>query len=79
MSKKNKNQHVVPTRSGWAVKGEGNTKNTKLTDTKAEAIEYAKRIAKNQKSELVIHNKDGKISDKDSFGNDTFPKRDMIH
>ncbi|MCB0511746.1 MAG: DUF2188 domain-containing protein, partial [Bacteroidetes bacterium] len=29
-----------------------------------------REIAKNQQSELVIHNKEGKIREKDSFGND---------
>ena len=38
MSKK-KNQHVVPHSSGWAVKGEGNKKATRITKTQKEAIE----------------------------------------
>jgi uncharacterized protein YdaT len=76
---KSKNQHVVPTKNGWAVKGEGNKHNTRLTKTKSEAITLARKIAMKRKSELVIHNKDGKISDKDSFGNDPFPKRDKKH
>ncbi len=32
--------------------------------------------AKARKVEHVIHNMDGKISDKDSYGNDPFPQRD---
>nr|HMQ70687.1 DUF2188 domain-containing protein [Ignavibacteria bacterium] len=67
---KSKNQHVVPAKNGWAVKGEGNKRNTRITRTKNEAIEIARKFAMKRKSELVIHNKDGKISDKDSFGND---------
>ena len=38
--------------------------------TQKQAIDIAREIAKNQKSELVIHKKDGTIRDKDSFGND---------
>ena len=75
-----KNQHVVPNpNGGWDVKGEKNTKATKHTETKAEATAIAREIAKNQKSELVIHNKDGQISDKDSFGNDPHPPQDKKH
>lgn len=75
-----KNQHVVYNPDGgWDVKGENNTKATKHTDTKAEAEKIARDIAKNQKSELIIHNKDGKISDKDSFGNDPYPPKDYKH
>ena len=74
-----KNQHVVPLINKWVVPGEGNKKRTAIKDTKAEAIERAGNTAKNQKTELVIHNRDGKISDKDSYGNDPFPARDIVH
>ncbi len=32
---KGKNQYIVPTESGWGVRGEGNSKLTMKTDTKA--------------------------------------------
>lgn len=70
------NQHVVPDSNGWNVIGENNTKATKHTDTQKEAIKVAKDIAKNQKAEVVIHGKDGKIRDKDSYGNDPCPPKD---
>ena len=74
MSKKN--QHVVPHGKEWAVKGAGNEKATKITDTQKQAIDAAKEIAKHQKSEVVIHGTDGKIRDKDSYGNDPNPPKD---
>jgi uncharacterized protein YdaT len=74
-----KNQHVLPHGTKWAVKGEGNFRNTKITDTKSEAVNRARKIAKNMKTELVIHNNDGKISDKDSYGNDPHPPNDKKH
>ena len=40
------------------------------TIKKSEAIVIARRHAICLKCELVVHNKDGKISRKDSFGND---------
>ena len=46
---KGKNQHVVPHQNGWAVKGAGNEKATKVTSTQAEAIKIAQDIARNQK------------------------------
>ncbi len=70
-----KNQHVVPHSSGWAVKGAGNGKATKVTSTQKEAINIARNIAKNQKSELLVHNTKGQIRQKDSFGNDSFPPK----
>lgn len=68
-----KNQHVVKHKDGWAVKGAGNEKVTKVTKTQKDAIDFAKEIAKNQESELIIHGKNGKIRQKDSFGNDNYP------
>ena len=75
-----KNQHVVPTPNGnWGVRGEGNSKITKETSTRAQAIEVAREIAKNQGSEVVIHKKNGVIRDKDSYGNDPCPPQDKKH
>ena len=76
---KGKNQHIVPHPQGWAVNGENNKRYTAITDTKAEADQIAREIARNQQSELVIHGKNGKIQDKDGFGNDPFPPRDKKH
>lgn len=68
------NQHVVPCPDGgWQVKGEGNQQPTAQTDTQAEAIEIAREIARKQKSELVIHGRDGRIREKDSHGHDPYP------
>lgn len=72
----NKNQHVTMRPDGnWQVKGEKNTKATAVTNTQKEAISIATKIARNQKSELIIHGKDGKIREKNSYGNDPFPPK----
>lgn len=70
-----KNQHVVPHNNKWGVRGEGNEKVTKVTETQRQSIEIAKEIAKNQESEVVIHRPNGQIRDKDSYGNDPFPPK----
>ena len=70
-----KNQHVVPHQDGWAVKGAGNQRATSVHSTQQQAIDAGRDIARNQKSELVIHRPDGRIRDKDSHGNDSFPPR----
>ena len=77
MSKKN--QHVVPAGKDWAVKGAGNGRATKIVSTQAEAIDIARSIAINNKSEVVIHRPNGTIRDKDSYGNDTYPPKDKKH
>lgn len=71
-----KNQHVTPSKGGgWRVIGAGNGKATKITSTKKEAVSIARKISKNQKSELLIHGKNGRIQSKDSHGQDSFPPR----
>lgn len=68
-----KNYHVVPNGNGWAVKGAGNQKYTRLADTQKEAIDIAREYAKNQGSELRIHRPNGQIRDSWSYGNDPYP------
>lgn len=71
-----KNQHVTPhSNGGYQVKGAGNQKATKLFDRQSDAINFARDVARNQQAELVIHNQQGRIRAKDSYGRDTFPPR----
>ena len=60
---------------GWQVKTAGATKAAKRTSTQKEGITHATKQAKNNGSELYIHNKQGKIREKNSYGNDPFPPR----
>ncbi len=70
-----KNQHVVPHGDDWAVKGAGNSKATSVHPTQADAIERAREIARNQESELLIHGSNGRIRERDSYGNDPYPPK----
>lgn len=74
-----KNQHVVPSGEGWGVRGAGNERLTSRHDTKADAEAAARDIARNQGSEVVIHGRNGRIQDSDSYGNDPNPPRDTKH
>lgn len=76
---KGKNVHVVPHGDGWAARTENSSKVLKEFDTKSQATDYARNVAKNQHSELVIHGLNGRIQDKDSFGNDSCPPIDTRH
>jgi len=73
---KGKNQHVVKHSEGWAVKGAGNSRATKVTGTQEEAINVAESIARNQKSDTKIHGRDGRIRAGNSYGNDPCPPKD---
>jgi len=71
--------HVVPHPDGWAVRREGADRASSVHETQQGAIDAGRDAAKGQRSELVIHGRDGRIRDKDSFGNDPCPPRDTKH
>ena len=68
-----KNQHVVPHPQGWAVKGEGNQKSSSVHSTQREAIGAAREIARNQGSEMLIHGVNGRIRERNTYGDDPYP------
>lgn len=70
-----KNQWVVKRDDEWAVRGEGNSRDTSHHKTQQEAIDTARGIAQNQKSELIIQGQNGKIREKNSYGNDSNPPK----
>ena len=70
-----KGQHVVPRDNKWAVRKTGSDRVTRKFDTQREAINVAREFARNQKTELYIHGRDGRIRERDSYGNDQFPPK----
>lgn len=67
--------HTVPHGDGWANKREGSDKVSKVFDTKSPAQKAGRTTAKREKTEHFIHNKDGKIGEKNSYGNDPHPPK----
>jgi len=71
-----KSTHVIPNPSGgWKVTQSGASRATNLFVTRQPAIDRARELSARQHTELVVHNKDGKISGKDSHGHDPYPPR----
>jgi uncharacterized protein YdaT len=71
-----KEHHVVPNpNGGWDVKRNGADRASIHTNTKQEAIDQGRTISRNQGTEFIVHNKDGKISGADSHGNDPYPPK----
>lgn len=71
-----KNQHVVPhPHGGWQVKSDNAGRATVRTKTQREAIDIARTISQNQHSELIIHDRSGRIRAKDSHGHDPHPPK----
>jgi len=82
MSKKGPSVHVVKSQSQpnkFVAKVAGDPKPITRPATQAATIAKAIPVAKKNQSEVVIHGRDGKIRDKDSYGNDPVPPRDKKH
>ncbi len=70
-----RNQHIVPHKDGWAVRGAGSQRASSVHRTQQDAIDAGRDIARNQRSELFIHGRDGRIRERDSHGKDPFPPK----
>lgn len=79
MTKRNIHTVYNKDREMWETKKEGQTKPLSSSHTKVVAEEKSVREARKAEVEHVIHNKDGKISDKDSYGSDPVPPVDKKH
>lgn len=55
-------QQVIPHQNGWAVKKITSGKASGVFTNKELAISRARIIAKNQRTEVLVHDKSGKIS-----------------
>jgi len=73
---KNQSHHVVPDPDGgWNVRRGGADRISGHFRTKADAVDAARQISRNQRTELFIHGQDGQIQARDSHGNDPFPPK----
>lgn len=64
------NLHVVPSGNGWAVRPEGSSQSLGNSSTQAEAQSIARGIAQAIQGEVFTHRPDGRIRERDSYGND---------
>ena len=63
--------HVVPNSDGgWDIRRGGAERASGHFNTKQEAIDRGRELSRNAETELKIHNRDGRISQSDSHGND---------
>lgn len=72
-----KTRHVVPNADGgWDSKKGGAERASKHFETKKEGGNYSRDLSRKEKSELIIHKKDGTFQNADSHGNDPHPPKD---
>lgn len=74
MSKEN--THVIASvNGGWSVRRSRSERAQRTFGTKDEAVKYGRKMARERNSDLVIHGRDGLVSERNSYGNDPFPSR----
>jgi len=59
----------------WENKAEKSSTPLSSHHTKENAVAKGEQIARQEKVEIFIHGKDGKIQERNSYGNDPFPPR----
>ena len=62
--------HVVPSEKGWRVEIEGRSRASGTHTTQAAAWKQAREIARKNKSEALLHGRDGAIRERNTFGHD---------
>jgi uncharacterized protein YdaT len=68
--------HVVPHSRGWAVKRAGAGRASNVFESKSEAVERGKELARTAATELVVHAAGGRVSNPNSYGGDSRRVRD---
>lgn len=75
-----KNYSIGPHDEGWQVKRDGTTRASSVHDTKADALDEGKRLAKESGGELRIKGQDGRIQNSNTYGpHDPCPPKDQKH
>ena len=62
--------HVVPSDKGWRVEIEGTGGARATHKTQADAAKSARRIARQNKTELLIHGRNGRVRDRSTYRRD---------
>lgn len=70
-----KNIHVIKRDGQWVVRGESTRIIKSVHPTQLDAIIAARKIAQNEKSELVIHGLDGRIRERDRYFAEPLPPK----
>ena len=61
-------RHVISNpKGGWSVRQSGAARATRTFATQADAVKFAKQVAKRECTELYIHRRDGTIEAKDTY------------
>jgi hypothetical protein len=68
--------HVVSRADGkWSVRKSGEARASRVFCKQSQAVSFARKVAQGAQGEMIIHRRDGRIRDAQSYGADPFPPR----
>lgn len=68
--------HVIAAiRGGWSVWKTGSGRAEKTFGTKDEAVRYGRKVARARNLPLVVHRRDGMVSERSAYGRDSAASR----
>ncbi|MFN2514978.1 MAG: DUF2188 domain-containing protein [Pyrinomonadaceae bacterium] len=71
-----KNIHVLPRADRWVIVSEGSQRPSSVHDTQLEAVETARKRAQQLFGQMIVHGRNGRIRERDSYGSDPLPPRE---
>jgi len=63
LAKEKKNEHIFHRENGWAVKAAGSERPSSIFETRGEAVDYARELAKKHNVCMVVHDEEGKFEE----------------
>ncbi len=77
MAANSKNHWITQRETGWADIREGASRASRIYDTQHAAFEAARKSARREGGEVFIHNKEGQIRERNTYGkSDPYPPKD---
>lgn len=74
MTDRKRDVHVTPRPDGgWSVQRDGSSRASSVHDTQADAAAEGRRLARQDEVEFNLHGRNGRVREKDSYGNDPHP------
>ena len=64
-----RDRHVITNLAGgWSVRWSGSSRASRIFDTQADAVKYARDLARQERTNLYVHRRDGTVSHRHSYG-----------
>ena len=71
-----KSQHVIRNiKGGWSVRQTGASRASRVFASQADAVRFARGLARREQTDVYVHDRDGSVREKDSYAGEIAPKQ----